>query len=333
VLIVTSDDRAHLLDARSGQVLHSVAVGHGAAALALDSRTGRVFVTNQDDNTVSVLDAASGAVRGVIDVGIAPGEVAVDTRHGLVLVANLGDNTVSVLDENSRIVVHSIATGWRPETIAVDEQNGHALVADHSGNLSVLDLRHGSIARLPGMNPAVVAVAVDWRRGHAYVVSGDNTVRVLAVGPAPAMGGRPWPPTLSSAHSRAVIQAFVDAYNRHDVAGVLALFPARFLYGDCDYARQTVHTLTNRSTLAAWLRARFAEHDYFAQASVVMNGPLSYPANDPHSGGVDVLRTSDALRAQHGTAGIGFKINLTPDGTHIQRAALASNTGICAANG
>jgi YVTN family beta-propeller protein len=330
-IVVTSDDRAHLLDARSGRVLHSVAVGHGASAVALDSRTGHAFVANQDDNTVSMLDAASGAVLRVTDVGVAPGAVAIDERDGRVLVANQGDDTVTVLDGASGLLLHSIATSLRPVAIAVDEQSGRALVVGNF-DVSVLDVRGGRVAPLAEMGAGVVAMALDGRRERAFVVGGDGTVRVLAVGPALTIGGRAWPPTLTTAHSRVVIQAFVDAYNRHDVAGVIALFPARFLYGDCDYARHTSSTLTSKAALAAWLRARFAEHDYFAQANVVMNGPQSYPVNDPRGGGVENLRTSDALRAQHGNANIAFKITLTPDGTRIQRAALASSPASCAAN-
>jgi YVTN family beta-propeller protein len=333
VLVLSSDDRLHVLDARGGQELHSVLVGHGAAAVALDSRMGHAFVANQDDNTVSVLDAGSGAVLRVVDVGIAPGAVALDERDGLVLVGNLGDNTVSVLDAASGLLLHRIATGQPPATIAVDEQSGHALLVAHNYfTVSVLDVRGGRVARLAELGVGVVALALDGQRGRAFVVSGDGTVRMLAVGSALATGGRAWPSTLSRAHSRAVIQAFVDAYNRHDVAGVLALFPVRFLYGDCDYTHHTSSTLTNKEALAAWLRARFAEHDYFAQATVIMNGSQSYPPNDPHDGGVDVLRTSDALRVQHRIANFGFKITLTMDGTRIQRAALASNTDRCVAN-
>ncbi|MDB5056880.1 MAG: hypothetical protein JWO59_352 [Chloroflexi bacterium] len=333
VLVISSDDRLHVLDARSGQELHSVPVGHGAAAVALDSRTGHAFVANQDDNTVSVLDAGSGAVLRVVDVGIAPGAVALDERDRLVLVGNLGDNSVSVLDATSGVLLHRIATGQPPATIAVDEQSGRALlVSNNYFTVSVLDVRGGRVARLADLGAGAVALALDGQRGRAFVVSGDGMVRVLAVGSALAIGGRAWPSTLSRAHSRAVIQAFVDAYNRHDVAGVLALFPVRFLYGDCDYTHHTSSTLMNKAALAAWLRARFAEHDFFAQATVIMNGSQSYPPNDPHDGGVDVLRTSDALRVQRRIANFGFKITLTTDGTRIQRAAVASNTDQCVAN-
>ena len=47
-----------VVDAGTGAVRHIVAVGHAPSTLLADPLTGRVFVTNADDNTVSVLDAA-----------------------------------------------------------------------------------------------------------------------------------------------------------------------------------------------------------------------------------------------------------------------------------
>ncbi len=47
-----------VVDAGTGAVRHIVVVGHMPSALLADPLTGRVFVTNAGDNTVSVLDAA-----------------------------------------------------------------------------------------------------------------------------------------------------------------------------------------------------------------------------------------------------------------------------------
>jgi DNA-binding beta-propeller fold protein YncE len=49
--------RVIVLDARTGTVLGRTRVGLAPGTLAVSERTGRVFVTNLDGNTVSVLDA------------------------------------------------------------------------------------------------------------------------------------------------------------------------------------------------------------------------------------------------------------------------------------
>ncbi len=45
------------LDGRTGQLRRRLSLGKGPPALAVDTQTGRVFVANAGDNTVSVLDA------------------------------------------------------------------------------------------------------------------------------------------------------------------------------------------------------------------------------------------------------------------------------------
>jgi YVTN family beta-propeller protein len=58
-----------LLDARTGAVLRTVAVGSQPDTPAVDEMTGRVFVANYDSGTVSVVDATSGRVRATVAVG------------------------------------------------------------------------------------------------------------------------------------------------------------------------------------------------------------------------------------------------------------------------
>jgi YVTN family beta-propeller protein len=66
-------------------------------AVAVDERTGAVFVANAGSDSVSVLDATSGAVRRTITVGTYPIAVAVGAGTGRVFVVNREDNSVSVL--------------------------------------------------------------------------------------------------------------------------------------------------------------------------------------------------------------------------------------------
>ncbi|HKC72626.1 MAG TPA: hypothetical protein VKF37_00270 [Chloroflexota bacterium] len=80
------------LDARTGTVLHTVAVGVGPRAIAVDERRGRVFVANTRSNSVSVLDAGSGALLRTVVVGAGPSAAAVDERIGKVFVSTLGDD-------------------------------------------------------------------------------------------------------------------------------------------------------------------------------------------------------------------------------------------------
>jgi YVTN family beta-propeller protein len=47
-------------------------------ALAVNECTGRLFIANNGDNSVSMLDTATGRVVRTVSVGTGPGAVAVD---------------------------------------------------------------------------------------------------------------------------------------------------------------------------------------------------------------------------------------------------------------
>jgi YVTN family beta-propeller protein len=79
-----------VLDARSGAMVRTVAVGALPVDVALDEAGGRVWVVNQESNTVSVLDARSGTVLSTVAVGLAPSAIAVDGRNGFAFVLNGG---------------------------------------------------------------------------------------------------------------------------------------------------------------------------------------------------------------------------------------------------
>jgi DNA-binding beta-propeller fold protein YncE len=94
-----------VLDAASGRLLRTVAVGRGAHALAVHERTGREpgracprHIANSDHGTVSVLEARSGAGVHTVAMGAPPGAVAMDERTHDVLVANAYDHSVTMVD-------------------------------------------------------------------------------------------------------------------------------------------------------------------------------------------------------------------------------------------
>ena len=88
-----------------GQTPKTVAAGFGAAGVAIDNRTDRVYVTNIEDTSVSVINGATcngsdatgcSQTPKMVAVGNYPGPIAVDPAVGSAYVANL-DNTVSVI--------------------------------------------------------------------------------------------------------------------------------------------------------------------------------------------------------------------------------------------
>jgi YVTN family beta-propeller protein len=68
--------------------LHVIAVGHLPVSVAIGARSGRVFVANHDDHTVSVIDGRSWRVLRTLAVGPYPIAVIVDDAAGRAIVAN-----------------------------------------------------------------------------------------------------------------------------------------------------------------------------------------------------------------------------------------------------
>ncbi len=234
-VVITSDDQASVIDEASGRVLHIAQLGRGAGSVAIDARSHRAFVVNQDSNTVGVLDLDTGGVHAVA-VGVAPSAVAVDETTGRAFVVNTGDNTVSVLDARDGAALRSVVafpgpSPYLPQFIALDAHTGRVVIASPVA-VSVLDARDGAALRTIPLTFNVTAVALDGTTGHAFATIGlgRGLVSVLAIQGGARHPVAPAGP--SETRLRAVPQAYFDAYNNHDIAGVVALLGDGFQYND-----------------------------------------------------------------------------------------------------
>jgi YVTN family beta-propeller protein len=173
--------RAVMLDARSGTVVHTAALGKSSRPVAINSRTQRAFVPNFEDDTVSMLDTVTGRVVRTVRVGSLPYAVAVDERTSRAFVINNLDRSVSMLDARSGAVLRTVAVGRNPQTLAVDMRRGYVFVVNEdAGTVSVLDARTGAVRRTVAVGAfrpralcgRVIDVLVDEHRGHAFVLNG-----------------------------------------------------------------------------------------------------------------------------------------------------------------
>ncbi|MCX5384679.1 alkaline phosphatase family protein [Streptomyces sp. NBC_00083] len=166
---VNGQNRVVAIDAATGAVQHSWAVGNAPRGLALAG--GKLYVSNEGGRpakagdttinsygtqvpanpatgatttgTLSVIDVSdpSAAVRS-IDVGLHP--TAVYAKQGTVFVTNTADNSVSVVDSRKDRVVQTIATRPWPEASVGYEPNAVTLTDD--GHLLVTLGRANAVA-------------------------------------------------------------------------------------------------------------------------------------------------------------------------------------------
>ena len=162
-------------------------------ALMARDPTGRLFVTNEGDDTVSVIDAKSGELVKAIEIGGRPRGIGFSPDRTHVYVALGDDNAIAVIDTATLAVVEKIPAGSDPEAFAV-HPNGHIYLSNEDeGEASVLNPENGEIlAQIKvGIEPEGVAIGPD--ASHVYVTSESTSMSA----------GSPVPPALLSPSQRA----------------------------------------------------------------------------------------------------------------------------------
>src|ERR1019366_8618110 len=104
--------------ARPPAVTSTIGVGSSPSGVAVSPVTGRIYVTNYDDGTVSVINGRTGTVTSTIGVGVDPEAVAVSPQTGNIYVADGPEGTVSVINGRTDTVTSTISVG-APEAVAV----------------------------------------------------------------------------------------------------------------------------------------------------------------------------------------------------------------------
>lgn len=136
--------------------------------------TGRVFVTNEQDDSVSVIDSATNQVETTIDIGDRPRGIGLSPDATELYVAVSEENVIKVVDPKSLKVLREFQAGSDPETFAV-HPNGHIYISNEDdAKASVYDPKNGAlIAEIPvGLEPEGVAISPD---GGKVIVTSEST--------------------------------------------------------------------------------------------------------------------------------------------------------------
>jgi YVTN family beta-propeller protein len=188
-------------------------VGLAPQGLAVDQRTGTVYVGNRSDNNLSVISAArchAGDTRGcrrawpTVATGPTPQVVAVNSRTDTVYTANSdpGNNnaghTVSVIDAaacNARTTTGcgkapgTVGVGQGPDALGADEGTNRIYVGDATNNtVSVIDgaTCDATVRSGCGRTPGSIAIpSTDTAAGFAF---GDSTGTVYVAVQNPTSG-------------------------------------------------------------------------------------------------------------------------------------------------
>src|ERR1700739_2724742 len=211
-------DAIYIIHAAS-QTPHRVQVGRGPISIAVNTSTGRAYVVNADDGTVSIIDGNSDAVLSTVAVGSHPYSIAVNSSTGDIhishtfsdqltilngatnAVANLRagssdfiaidsarniiylmgyeSSTLTVFDGTNRSL-NSVSVGMHQWGLAIDDSKGTVYVCRTGANEIAMLKRFASVAEAIPTGPIPCALAFNPKIERAYVANyGDNSVTII----------------------------------------------------------------------------------------------------------------------------------------------------------
>jgi len=187
VTISVSDDSGQLRSRSVVQAVYLPATAKSPAAsgnLLVESPSGagpRLWVVNQDNDSVSVFDAASYAKLGEITVGTAPRSIA-RAPNGMIWVVGKQSGTLSVIDPSTRAVTRTItlARGSQPFGIVMSPVASIAYVTLEAG---------GKVLKFDTTTYAQTGSAAVGPNARHLSISGDGTRLYVSRFVTPALPG------------------------------------------------------------------------------------------------------------------------------------------------
>lgn len=178
-------------DAGTGEVLATIAVGRNPIGIISPQGTDKVYVSNEDDATVSVISKASLEVVGTLPLpaGSRPHHMNASPDGRFVYVAEFGTNRVAKIDTETDEVTHlttSLLAAARTHAVWISQNTKTLYVANSSttvaaaNEIAAVDIASEELLwSLPvGTTPSEIIVTRNEKT--AYVsIRGENKVKVI----------------------------------------------------------------------------------------------------------------------------------------------------------
>ncbi|MBC7927258.1 MAG: hypothetical protein H7039_16540, partial [Bryobacteraceae bacterium] len=129
------------IDLVTGRMTHDIETGLHPNGLAWDEKVGRLYVANNNSDTVSVVDTQTQRVLatialkpwGLTGLGVAPSAIALSPDGQNIFVACSGLNAIAVIDPVRNSVRGYIPTAWYPTSVQVSADAKSLLVGSAFG--------------------------------------------------------------------------------------------------------------------------------------------------------------------------------------------------------
>ena len=157
-LIVVSLLLGAALACSAQTLLTTVPTGSNPTAVATNAATNRIYVVNQNGNSVTVIDGST-YYTATVFTGAAPNAIAVNSVTNKIYVTNGSAGNVTVIDGATNRT-SSVTTGAGPIAVAVNSATNKIYVANYYANsVTVIDgATDSTISVAVGSHPSAVAV-------------------------------------------------------------------------------------------------------------------------------------------------------------------------------
>jgi YVTN family beta-propeller protein len=167
-----SADVVQRIDAETGAVKRTIAVGRSPSAILLGAGEANLYAVNRESDDVSVADPVTGEELRRIPVGRAPFAIAASADHQRLFVVNVQASTVSIVDLKTLRSDARIEVGRMPYGVAVDTETGRVLVTNQqSASVSIIDADEAKVVGTVPVGQFPEGIVVVPGTGKAYVAN------------------------------------------------------------------------------------------------------------------------------------------------------------------
>lgn len=164
-----------------GTTLPGIMVGKSPHGVAVNPNTDRIYVTNQESDSVSIIDGKTQrVVTKDIHVGTFPHVVATNPITNKIYVTNWGtidtnSSIVSVLDGRTNEIIADIPTGNSPHSVVVNPNTNRAYVTNEDDNtVSVIDGNTYKVLKSIRVGNSPADIVINEATNMIYVANQDD---------------------------------------------------------------------------------------------------------------------------------------------------------------
>ena len=180
-LYVSHATKVVVIDTAANKIVGEIPNMNGVHGIAVAENTGRGFVSDGRDNSVTIFDLKTLKRLGDVKVGKNPDAIIYDPATKRVFAFNGGSSDASVIEAESGKIAATIALGGKPEFAAADGKGMVFVNIEDKSEVVALDSRNLTVKSrwsiAPGEEPS--GLALDRKNRRLFVVCSNKKMIVL----------------------------------------------------------------------------------------------------------------------------------------------------------